>query len=311
MRVIIMLLASVLLLFSGCDASQEVSSSSLRIIASSFPCYDAARAVTGGNAEVTMLLPAGSDTHSYEPSIEDAMRISECDLFIYNGGPSDTWIEEILSSLDGSVTTFSLLDNASFTLYESDENVAQKEEEDSHAHHHVLDEHVWTSPSNEIAIIRSLAQVISSLDEENRDWYLSQAEDYAGRIEEIRKDFQSIVGNAQRKEIIVADRFPLLYFVTEFGLDWYAAYPGCSEHSEPAIQTVAFLIDKVREDEIPVILHMELSNTALSEVIADETGAQVLEFSSCHNVSKRQFDSGVTYVDLMRSNVEVLREALN
>ena len=242
------------------------------------------------------------------------IRISESDLFIYNGGESDTWITYILSDLDGATSTFSLLENAAFTLYEDEENIAWKEENhDGHDHSHgrVLDEHVWTSPENEIAIIQALCEEIASLDEDNREVYESNAASYIEDIREVQGTIRKIVEDGMRREIIVADRFPLLYFVTEFSLDYYAAYPGCSSENEPSAKTVAFLIDKVRDDGIPVVLHMELANTLLSEVVAEETGAAVMEFSSCHNVAKRVFDSGVTYVDLMRQNAAVLKEALN
>ena len=175
----------------------------------------------------------------------------------------------------------------------------------------MLDEHVWTSPENEIAIIQALCEEIASLDEDNREVYESNAASYIEDIREVQGTIRKIVEDGMRREIIVADRFPLLYFVTEFSLDYYAAYPGCSSESEPSAKTVAFLIDKVRDDGIPVVLHMELANTLLSEVVAEETGAAVMEFSSCHNVAKRVFDSGVTYVDLMRQNAAVLKEALN
>ncbi len=309
----LLLIVCLFLLFS-CSNTEERNDDRLEIMAASFPSYDAARAVAGDLASITMLVPPGGGEHSYEPSIEDVIRISGSDLFIYNGGESDTWITYILSDLDGATSTFSLLENAAFTLYEDEENIAWKEENhDGHDHSHgrVLDEHVWTSPENEIAIIQALCEEIASLDEDNREVYESNAASYIEDIREVQGTIRKIVEDGMRREIIVADRFPLLYFVTEFSLDYYAAYPGCSSESEPSAKTVAFLIDKVRDDGIPVVLHMELANTLLSEVVAEETGAAVMEFSSCHNVAKRVFDSGVTYVDLMRQNAAVLKEALN
>ncbi len=313
-RSVPLLLIVCLFLIFSCSNTEERNDDRLEIMAASFPSYDAARAVAGDLASITMLVPPGGGEHSYEPSIEDVIRISGSDLFIYNGGESDTWITYILSDLDGATSTFSLLENAAFTLYEDEENIAWKEENhDDHDHSHgrVLDEHVWTSPENEIAIIQALCEEIASLDEDNREVYESNAASYIEDIREVQGTIRKIVEDGMRREIIVADRFPLLYFVTEFSLDYYAAYPGCSSESEPSAKTVAFLIDKVRDDGIPVVLHMELANTLLSEVVAEETGAAVMEFSSCHNVAKRVFDSGVTYVDLMRQNAAVLKEALN
>lgn len=285
------------------------------VVASSFPSYDAARAVMGGRGQLSMLLPPGSDVHSWEPTIEDVVRINDADLFIYTGGESDAWLDGILSQLDSSVTVFSLVDNASTVFYESEEGIVQGEDDghdhEDHGHGSEIDEHVWTSLENEMAIVQAIADTLSTIDPDGSDAYQANASAYTTRIDEIKQDFQAVVDNAVRKEIVVTDRFPLLYFANEFGLEWMAAYPGCVAESEPSAKTVAALIDHVRDEGIPVVLHMELSNTMLSEAVAEETGANVLEFSSCHNVSKRQFDEGLTYADLMEANVEVLKEALS
>lgn len=310
MKRILPLLLCILLLVS-CTGGKEDSDDALVITTASFPAYDAARAVAGSVATIELIVPPGSDSHSYEPSIEDVMRISSSDLFIYNGGESDEWITNLLSSLDSDVETFSLVDNAETVLYEEEDGIIQHEEEEGHDHDHLVDEHVWTSLSNEISIVRNLAQRLSLIDSANSEAYMANAQSYISRIEELREGFQSIVDSAERRILVVADRFPLLYFANEFGLDWVAAFPGCASQTEPSVRTVASLIDLVREEDIPVVLHMELANTLLSEVVADETGARVLEFNSCHRLSKRDFDAGLTYIDLMEKNLDVLREALN
>ena len=235
MRPFLLALATLALLVS-CAPVHEVDDGRIDIIASSFPAYDAARAIVGEDAKLSMLLPVGSDSHSYEPSAEDAVRIAEADLFVYNGGEGDSWIEDL------------------------------------------VDEHVWTSLENEMAIVDSLCAEISSLDPEKGEAYRRRADAYIAQIENLRQAFVRIVADAQRRTIVVADRFPLIYFAREFGLDWLAAYPGCAAGSEPSVRTVAAMIDFVRDNDIPVVLHMENANTALSSVIADETGARVLVY---------------------------------
>lgn len=314
MRFCTILLVVLVILTSCTGGSQVTTVEGPFVVASSFPSYDAARAVMGGRGQLSMLLPPGSDVHSWEPTIEDVIRINEADLFIYTGGESDAWLDGILSQLDPSVTVFSLVANAPTVFYESEDGIVQGEEDghdhEVHGHGSEVDEHVWTSLGNEMAIVQAIADTLSTIDPDGSDGYQANARAYITRIDEIKQDFQSVVDNAVRKEIVVTDRFPLLYFANEFGLEWMAAYPGCVAESEPSAKTVAALIDHVRDEDIPVVLHMELSNTMLSEAVAEETGAKVLEFSSCHNVSKRQFDEGLTYADLMEANVEVLREAL-
>ena len=311
MRAVLVMLLSLVLMCSCTDAAQE-SDDGLVIVASSFPCYDAARAVLGGTKGLTMLLPPGTDTHSFEPTIDDVVGIQECDLFIYVGGESDGWLDSLLSSLDEDVTTFALVDNVPLLLEEETDGILEEEGHEDHDHGHgVVDEHVWTSLGNEIAIIDSLCSLMSSLDRDGEEEYRRNADRYISSLEEIRAGIQTVVQDARRHEIVVADRFPLLYFATEAGLDWVAAYPGCARQSEPSLRTVAALVERIEEDGIPVVLHMEMANTMLSQVVAEETGAEVREFSSCHNVTRRQFEAGVTYVDLMKSNIEVLKEALN
>lgn len=310
MRCILLLLLALVLL-SSCPGTESADDGRIDIIASSFPAYDAARAITGTAADLSMLLPAGTDSHSYEPSVDDAMRIAEADLFIYNGGESDSWIDSILDSLDG-VNSFRLVDHVPTVLYESEQGIVEGEEDHGHEHDHAMvDEHVWTSLENEMAIVDSLCMVISSIDPDNAEIYRQRADDYISRIAGLRDEFRALADNSERRTIVVADRFPLLYFAREFGLDWFAAYPGCAAQSEPSARTVAAMIDYVNENSIPVILHMELANTMLSSAIAAETGARVLQFNSVHNVSRRDFERGVDYISLMEENLAVLEEALN
>lgn len=306
-RFLAILVFSILVLFASCSRNERSEADGLVITAVNFPCYDAARAIAGDRADIRMLLPVGTESHSYEPSPEDIVRILSSDLFIYAGGESDYWVESLLKDLDGDVKTFSLIEHAPIVFFESD--VASLEHEEAEHEDEVLDEHVWTSISNEIAIVKALCETISGLDMDNAAFYEENCIDYVSRLAELRNDFSSLFNKVGHPEMVVADRFPLIYFVSEFNLPYLAAFPGCANESEPGAKTIAFIIDKVKEEEIGCIFHMELANTMLAELIANETGAEVFQFNSCHNVSKRQFDNGVTYVDLMQENLETLREA--
>ena len=174
-----------------------------------------------------------------------------------------------------------------------------------------LDEHVWTSPVNAIKITEKLTDEVISIDEPNKELYESNRDSYIKELESIDNEIKKVVKNAKRKEIIFGDRFPFRYFVEEYGLTYYAAFPGCSEASEASAKTISFLINKVKEDKIPVIFHIELSNKKIAEAIAKETGAKVLEFNSAHNISKTDFDKNIGYIDIMKNNIVALKEALN
>ena len=300
------LVISVLLL--SCRVEDEPSASSFSVVAVDFPSYDAARAVLGGTDGLTMLLPPGVESHSYDPTAKDMVRIAEASLVVYTGGPSESWVNTLLSSLSDPPELFSLMEQVDTLQEERKEGM---DEGSGHRHDHAeADEHVWTSPVNEMVIIRNLADTVSSLDEERREHYEANALSYISCLEEIDREIRAVVDSAPLKTLIFASRFPLVYFVREYGLDYYAAFPGCAEESEPSARTVAFLIDKARELDVPCILNVEMSSDLIARTIAEETGVPVREFSSLHNVSALDFAGGADYLSVMERNIEVLKEAL-
>jgi len=298
-----------LLILSGCASKKETAK--YTIISTSFPGYDFARAITKDSKdfEVKMLLKPGSEMHSYEPTPQDIINISNADIFIYVGGDSDNWIEDVLKDINTDKTKIiKLMDLVDVVEEEHVEGMEEDKEEEEEVEY---DEHVWTSPINAIAIINKLKEEIIKVDNDNKSLYEDNSNNYTNELSNIDNEIRSLVKNAKRKEIIFGDRFPIRYFVEEYGLSYYAAFPGCSEQTEASAKTITFLINKVKKDNIPVIFHIELSNGNIAKTIADETGAKVLEFKTAHNISQDDFDKGITYVDIMKSNIEVLKEAIN
>ena len=270
-----------LFLITGCSNEKN---SKFTIVATNFPCYDFVRAVVKGtDTEVNMLIKPGSEIHDFEPTPQDIIKIKNSKIFVYVGGESDEWIDGVLNDINPSETKI-------IRLLDLVENLNEEAVEGMEIDDEEIDEHVWTSPVNASKITEKLADEIIALDEENEEIYIK---------------------NSKRKELIFGDRFPFLYFTKEYGLTYYAAFPGCAEQTEASSKTISFLINKVKEDNIPVILHLELSNKKIAEAISKETGAKVLEFNSAHNISKKDFDSGITYIDIMKQNIETLKIALN
>lgn len=202
------------------------------------------------------------------------------------------------------------------------EEHAHEHEHEEHAHEHEheheehadepeMDEHVWTSPVNAIKIVEKMSAEIIKLDPNNADTYKKNTEEYIKKLQKLDGEFREVVNNGKRKEIVVGDRFPFLYFVKEYGIEYYAAFPGCSTDTDTNPATIAFLTEKVKEDNIPVVFHIELSNEQMSKAIAEATGAKSELLNAVHNISDEDFKKGVTYIDLMEHNVEVLKEALN
>jgi zinc transport system substrate-binding protein len=306
--IILILLLIVTITFTGCNSKK--TSNKISIITTSFPCYDFARAVTKDidDVEVTMLLKPGSETHDFEPTPQDIINIQKSKLFIYVGGESDEWIKDVLNDIDTSKTKIvKLVDIVELLDEEELEGVEVEEEEEEEE----IDEHVWTSPKNAIKIVNYLKDEIVKIDSNNKKNYENNTKNYVSELEKIDSEIKEIVSTSKRKELIFGDRFPFLYFTKEYGLSYYAAFPGCSHQSEASAKTIAFLVDKVKTDSIPVVLHIELSGGKIANSIAEETGAKVLELNSAHNISQTDFDKGITYVDIMKNNIKVLKEALN
>lgn len=307
---ITILLAMLCALLSGCGAQSEPEGEGISVVATVFAPYDFARQLVGERGEVTLLLPPGSEAHSYEPSPKDIIEIQNCDLFIYVGGVSDAWVSDVLESVGGEVRTVTLMDCVELLEEEHVEGMEVDEDEHEHEGEIEYDEHVWTSPRNAELICEKIAAALCEVDPEGAEEYGTALESYCAHLDELDAAFTEVVENGVRDTVVFGDRFPLLYFAKAYGLNYYAAWPGCADEAEPSAATVTFLIDKVKAEGIPVVFHIELSNEDMADTICNETGAKKMLFSACHNVTRAQFDAGVTYLELMWQNVDALREAL-
>lgn len=306
------LLLCLCLILSGCSAreTEKKDSSKLQIVCTNFPAYDFAREIAGDRAQIKLLIKPGAEVHSYEPAPKDVIAIQESDLFICNGGESEAWVESLVGE---NVNALRMMDCVE-TVAESGEGIYAAEDEHDHEHddgeEEELDEHVWTTPGNAAKICYALCDKLCELDQENANEYMLNYEVYNAKLMELDIEIRTTVLNGVRDTLVFADRFPMRYFTREYGLKYYAAYPGCASQTEPSAKTVAFLIDHVREEKIPAVLYMEFSNEKMADVICEDTGCEKLPFYSANSVTARQFEDGVTYLDLMRMNIETLKEAL-
>ncbi|AUS97039.1 ABC transporter substrate-binding protein [Clostridium thermosuccinogenes] len=301
----------------GCRQSANANSDEkISVVATIFPQYDFVREIAGDNVDLTMLLPPGSESHSYEPTPQDIIKIKNCDVFICVGGSSEEWLKEIIESMDTSemkvVYLMDMVDAVEEEIVEGmeEEHGHDDDHEDEHEEKLEYDEHVWTSPKNAKIIVQAISDMLCEVDAANASEYKKNTESYLAELDELDAAFQAAVDAGIRKTIVFGDRFPFRYFADAYGLEYYAAFPGCSTETEPSAATVAFLIDKVKAENIPVVFHIELSNEKMADAICEATGAKKLLLHSCHNISKREFERGVTYLDLMKANVEAIKEAL-
>ena len=308
-KVLVIILVLCTCFMVGCG--KEKNSTKYNIISTSFAGYDFARAVIKGvdDISVDMLLKPGAETHDFEPTPQDIIDIQNSDIFIYVGGESDSWIDDVLKDIDTSKTKIiRLMDLVDLYEEEITEGMESNEEDEEDAEY---DEHIWTSPINAIKMVNKIKEEIFLIDEDNKEEYDKNANNYINELNNIDSQIREVVDNAIRRELVFGDRFPLRYFTEEYGLTYHAAFPGCSEQTEASAKTITYLINYVKDNNIPVVFYIELSNGKIAKTIAEETSAKVLEFNAVHNISKKDFDDGLTYVDYMKKNIEVLKEALN
>lgn len=295
----------------------------LRIVTTLFPYYDFARAIVGDRAEVTLLLSPGREAHSFEPTPLDAVTISRADVFIYNGGESEEWVDDMLDAAGEQIGTILNMMDAVDALEEEFVEGMQGAEAEEHDHEHShdedsqedsdeieYDEHIWTSPANAAALCQTICDALCEVDHANQEIYQANCAAYVAELNALDVRFRVLREGAARNLIVFADRMPLLYFCEEYDLRYRAAFHGCSTDTEPSLATLKYLIDKVAEEDIPVVYTVDLDSRKIAEVVAECTGAGIETLYSLQTVSRADFDAGETYISLMERNLEALERGL-
>ncbi|MDR0516720.1 MAG: metal ABC transporter substrate-binding protein [Fibromonadaceae bacterium] len=301
------------LLMLSCEKKKntEYAKGKVNVIATIFPLYDFARAVAKESANIKMLVLPGASIHSSEPSPADIKSIHNADVFLYIGGENDAWVKRILSTVDTSkMKIVRLFDFVKLYEEEEKEGMQSEENEEKGKLKIEYDEHIWTGPKNAIAMISEIANALCEKDSLNCENYKENSQNYISQISELSNELSQIANSAKRKQIVVADRFPFRYLTEEYGLDYVAAFPGCSDQSEASLATIAYLIKTVQKNKIPYIYYAELSNRNTANAVAEQTGAKTLLLHSAQNLSKQDFENGVTYLDLQKQNAVNLRIGL-
>ena len=316
----LLLAAAVALPLCACaPTGEDAEDGRLQVVCSLFPYYDFVREIGGAYVSPHLLVAAGREAHSFEPTPMDVIRVSRADVFVYNGGEGEQWVDEILSSSGENISTVLRMMDYADTLTE--EPLAGHDDHDhaDHDHEHdddhdsddiEYDEHIWTSPVQAMKLCRAICDALCAADPAHAAVYRSNLENYLGQLAELDVAFRQVCSEKKRSLLVFGDRFPLLYFCREYGLDYRAAFHGCSSDTEPSLYTLKFLIDKVNEQDIPVVYALELSSRKVADAIAETTGAKVETFYSCQTVSQADWAAGEGYVSLMRRNVAALREGI-
>ena len=317
---------------AGCGKQNDTNQTDkLSIVTTIFPEYDWVREILGekaDNAEITMLLDNGVDLHSYQPTADDIVKISDCDLFIYVGGESDEWVEDalrnaanrnmkvinLLEVLGDSVKTEEIVEGMQEEEYEH-EDAEEHEHEDAEEHEHEeeADEHVWLSLKNAKMLVRVISKALQELDPNSKDIYAANADAYVKKLSALDAEYQTAVDAASNKTILFGDRFPFRYLVDDYGLRYYAAFVGCSAETEAGFETISFLAKRVDEWKLPCVLTIEGAQHKIAETIVRNTTAKnqrVLTMDSMQSTTSKDVKNGTTYLSVMEKNLSVLKEAL-
>lgn len=314
---------------NGCGGTLPKTDDQLQVVCTIFPEYDWARQLTQGmdNVDLTLLVKNGTDLHSYQPSVRDIAMIARADVFCYVGGVSDTWVNDVLDTTENRTAQLVSMAEAA----DADEEVlaegmqAEHEHEHEHEHDHhddesdshekppELDEHVWLSLRRAALACTAMKEALCKADPAHEDIYNQNCTDYLQKLQELDSDFTEMTSQAARDTIVVADRFPFRYLAEDYGLTYYAAFPGCSAETEASFETIVFLSEKVESLHLPCVLVTEGSNSSLAKTILENAGSdgKILTLQSLQAVSQKEIDTGVTYLSKMQENYDVLKQALN
>lgn len=306
---VILSLAIMLAAFSSCGGNPSVfteNSGELRIVTTIFPIYDWVKNITGSE-NVIYLNEKGVDLHSFEPTANDIIALSAADVFIYIGGESDEWVENaVTAAKNPELTAISLLELTDTLDEEIIEGMdAHDEEEESEP-----DEHIWLSLKKAQECVTGIADILSAKDTANADKYKANAEEYNKKLLDLDRQYEAVVSGAKRNTLLFADRFPFRYMTEDYGISYFAAFPGCSAESEASFETMAFLIEKTRELSLPYIIILDGSDGKLASAVSDETRAGILTLNSCQSVTKTDIKDGATYCSIMEENLKLITEAL-
>lgn len=297
----------------------------LKIVTTIFPEYDWVKAILGdeiGNVELTMLLDNGVDLHSYQLTAEDIRKISECDLFIYVGGESDAWVEDALKeSLNENQRVINLMEVMGENAKEEEvvEGMQAEEHEEAHSGEDAeeeeveYDEHVWLSLRNAELECQEIEKQLSALDPENQQVYEENLNSYLAKLQELDGKYQDAVNNSTMHTLLFADRFPFRYMVDDYGLDYYAAFVGCSAETEASFETITFLAGKIDELGLHTVLTIEKSDQKIARTVIENTknkDQQILAMDSMQSTTSEDVKNGTTYLSTMESNLEILKQAL-
>jgi len=316
------------LLMSKFSTYNKNENNKIEIVATLFPQYDFAKQIGGDKVNVTLLLPSGTESHTYEPTPMDIVNINNSNLFIYTGKEMEPWANEIISGMKENMhvldlsTTVTLINTEEFEEeyglednHEGSKELEEHEEHDGfdeheHEHNHTYDPHIWLNPQYAIRMVESIRDELCNMDPDNSEYYTANANAYINEIKNLDNDFDELVNSSESKKIAFGGAFAYAYFIERYNLEFATAYEACGENVEPSTMQIKYVIDYIKQYNIPVVFYKEYTNGSVAKTISESTNAKMLVFNTVHNVSKEELENGATYVSIMKQNYENLKIAL-
>ena len=318
---IILIIAMAFTFMTGCGENEKIGTEKIKIVTTIYPQYDWIMNVLGDEAknfDIELLMADGVDLHSYQPSVEDIVKISSCDLFIFVGGESDAWVKDALAEAKNEdMIVLNMMDIVSEYVKEEEiiEGMQLESDElkDMESNDFAFDEHVWLSLRNAERIVGVFGNAISILDPDNDDVYRENTAEYIKQLNSLDKQFIDVTTNAKKNTIVVGDRFPFRYLVDDYAVKYFAAFSGCSADSEASFETIAFLADKIDELELNAIITTESDIFGIAKTVADSAkrNVEILSMNSMQSVTLNDVQNGISYLSMMEDNLETLKKALN
>ncbi len=300
---VLFIIFSILICVCSCtNEGDKPDNGELSVVATLFPQYDFARAIVGEKGSVELLLTPGADSHNFELTPSNIRTINKCDIFVYTGPGMEIWVDSVLSSIDSSVSVINLSSN--IVLHREDEHIGHNHEHDN------VDPHLWTNPMYALTMLETIYESICQIDPENKDYYAANYEKYAASLRKIDNDIRIISDEANGGCLYFSGKFAFSHFVSEYGFEYIAPFNSCSDVQIESLSAIKALISSIEKNNVKYVFYEELSGNSIVDTLVTETGVTPLLLHSAHNVTKDEFESGVSYVSLMESNVINLRKAL-
>lgn len=289
---------------------KDENNTKVQVITTLFPQYDFVKQIGKDKVEVNLLLPPGVESHIYEPTANDIIKINKSNLFAYTGENMEPWVSSIIQNVDANKVNILDISKGIALIQNEDHDHDDEETEGENEHSHEYDPHIWLDPALAMQMVNNITESLAKIDPENQGFYENNAKEYKKQLAKLDEDINSSLKEKQRDTLVFGSRFAFTYFAKRYDLKYISAYASCGAETDPSVKAIADIIEYIKENDIPVIYYEEFLEAKVANSISLQTGVKTVMLSSMHNVSSEQLQENVTYIDLMYKNLEGIKQGL-